>query len=146
MARSYAPPYCATSHGLMSSSATLACVTSSSGSPCTPAGTWAPAAASAVGSTSISCTGRSVRRREPWLVRLHVVEEEEDRAAGGRAVEPRERRGVDLVRAAEGLEAEARGELLREVDHVRADVEEEARGVVVVPEALRHAEAAVEVG
>ena len=86
------------------------------------------------------------RRREPWLVRLHVVEEEEDRAAGGRAVEPRERRGVDLVRAAEGLEAEARGELLREVDHVRADVEEEARGVVVVPEALRHAEAAVEVG
>ena len=47
----------------MSSSARLGRVTCREGSPCTPAGTGAPASVSTVGMTSSGCTGVSIRPR-----------------------------------------------------------------------------------
>ena len=85
------------------------------------------------------------RRRQPGLVRLHVVEEHEDRPPWRLLVEPGEGAGVHLPRAAERLQAKARHEALHEAYGVGPEPEQDRRRVVVALEALRQAEVAVEI-
>ena len=78
-------------------------------------------------------------------MRLEIVDEEEDRLASRHSVEPTERDCVDLRRSAEGIAGERRRDGPHEVHHVRQRPEQHAGGVVVVIEALRDPEVAVEV-